>query len=191
VPRPGPRSFDRQRIAESLTLCFVVKDTGIGIAHGAQSQLFAPFSQADTSITRRFGGTGLGLSIVKRLIHLMGGELAFDSTEGVGSEFSFTLASPEALAVREDSSAAPHARALAGVRILVVDDSDTNREMTKRILELHGARVWLSNVGGDTGRSACRRLGLSRRRAQGVGRLVRGPALQGGEIRARGRARSC
>src|SRR6202140_2872335 len=72
--------------SERGTLCFVVQDTGIGIVSEVQERLFAPFAQADASITRRFGGTGLGLSIVKRLVDLMGGKLNLRSTPGVGSE---------------------------------------------------------------------------------------------------------
>jgi PAS domain S-box-containing protein len=136
-----------------VTLRFVVSDTGIGIAPEVQARLFAPFAQADASITRRFGGTGLGLSIVKRLVNLMGGEVSLDSTPGVGSEFKvmldFALASPEALARLEAAPAAAGQRALLGLRVLVVDDSDINLDVTKRILELEGAQVRLAANGQD------------------------------------------
>ncbi|HSW06912.1 PAS domain-containing hybrid sensor histidine kinase/response regulator [Aquabacterium sp.] len=139
--------------SKRVTLCFVVQDTGIGIAPEVQARLFAPFAQADASITRRFGGTGLGLSIVKRLVNLMGGEVGLDSTPGVGSEFrvmlDFALASPEALARLEAPAAAPGERALLGMRVLVVDDSDINLDVTKRILELEGAQVWLAGNGQE------------------------------------------
>jgi PAS domain S-box-containing protein len=136
-----------------VTLCFVVRDTGIGIAPEELSRLFAPFSQADTSITRRFGGTGLGLSIVKRLTNLMGGEVTLESTPGLGSEFrivlDFGLASPDAVSGQEASPVAAGERALLGVRVLVVDDSDINLDVTKRILELDGAQVWLASNGQE------------------------------------------
>jgi PAS domain S-box-containing protein len=135
------------------TLCFVVRDTGIGIAQEMQARLFTPFAQADASITRRFGGTGLGLSIVKRLVSLMGGEVDMDSTPGVGSEFrvtlDFALAAPEAIAQSAIRPTPPSAQALSGVRILVVDDSDVNLDVTKQILELKGATVWLASNGQE------------------------------------------
>ncbi len=138
---------------DGVRLRFVVQDTGIGVAPDLQSRLFAPFTQADTSITRRFGGTGLGLSIVKRLTTVMGGDVGLESTLGIGSEFrvelDFALASQEALAQLEISPAAPGEQRLRGVRVLVVDDSDINLEVTKRILELEGAQVWLANNGQE------------------------------------------
>ncbi|WP_157265279.1 PAS domain-containing hybrid sensor histidine kinase/response regulator [Azohydromonas aeria] len=80
-----------RRDATGCLLCFDVIDTGIGIAPEAQERIFEAFTQADGSTTRRFGGTGLGLSIVRRLVHMMDGELVLDSAPGRGSTFSVRL----------------------------------------------------------------------------------------------------
>jgi PAS domain S-box-containing protein len=134
-------------------LSFTVRDTGIGIDPAAQARLFAPFIQADESITRRYGGTGLGLSIIKSLARLMGGAVDFTSTVGVGSEFrvvlEFALASAESLAATQPPQISFGERPLSGVRMLVVDDYDLNLVVTQRILEQAGAQVWVANNGQD------------------------------------------
>jgi PAS domain S-box-containing protein len=136
---------------ERVMLSFEVIDTGVGIAPADQARLFAPFAQADASITRRFGGTGLGLSIIKRLVGLMGGGVQLESSSGAGSSFRVMLdfARP-ALAETGDApaAAAPDAASpLSGVHVLVVDDSDINGEVTQRILEGEGAFVRLASNG--------------------------------------------
>jgi PAS domain S-box-containing protein len=132
-------------------LRFEVKDSGVGIAPEALPKLFAPFVQADTSTTRRFGGTGLGLSIVKQLVTLMGGEVGVHSLPQLGSEFWVEIDLPvcdEAAVVSLMQVAPPPAGpGLYGVRVLVTDDSPINLEVARRILELEGARVWLAGNG--------------------------------------------
>jgi two-component system, sensor histidine kinase and response regulator len=105
-----------------------VVDTGIGIPREKQQAIFDAFTQADGSITRQFGGTGLGLSIASRLVTLMGGRMWLESDPGRGAAFHFTLplriAAPLAAAV---AAPAPPAVALAGRRVLIVEDHGANR----------------------------------------------------------------
>jgi len=95
-----------------------VRDTGIGIPGDKLGQIFQEFSQADASTTRRYGGTGLGLAISRQLVALMGGSLAVESQEGVGSTFHFTLPLP---ADRSQPATRPPS-SLRGVRVLIADD---------------------------------------------------------------------
>ncbi|HUX33654.1 MAG TPA: PAS domain S-box protein [Gemmatimonadaceae bacterium] len=125
--------------AGSAKLRFAVRDTGIGIAADKLDRIFKEFSQLDASTTRRYGGTGLGLTIAKRLVGLMGGQMAVTSQVGQGSEFSFTVTLPV------ETGPAPYTVAvpvrLAGARVLVVDDNDTNRRIVREILAPAGASI--------------------------------------------------
>ena len=108
------------------TLDISVVDTGVGISEESQQRLFTPFTQADGSITRKYGGTGLGLAISKQLINLMDGELQCESTLGKGSTFHFSVELGCA-STREQQISAIDKESLKGFRVLVIDDNATNR----------------------------------------------------------------
>jgi CheY-like chemotaxis protein len=112
-------------------LHFTVADTGIGIPPEKQKSIFDPFTQADTSTTRKYGGTGLGLSISVRLVRLMAGNMWIESEPGRGTKFHFTL---PLVAAAEPATTGSGDRfdLLRGIKVLIVDDNGTNR----RILEL-------------------------------------------------------
>ncbi len=145
---------DPAKAGAQATLRFAVTDTGIGIGPGQIALLFAPFVQADTSTTRKYGGTGLGLAISKQLVELMGGKIGVDSRAGEGSTFWFTAvfdipSRPASLSMTEaaigpqpaDARAdAPLglARARPGGRILVAEDDRTNQRVLLGLLRKLG-----------------------------------------------------
>lgn len=130
---------------QTCAIYFSVEDSGIGISEDAQANLFTPFSQADSSISRKYGGTGLGLSICRRLVDAMGGEIKVKSREGSGTTFFFTLPFDTDLSDNEDENdngadnqpreltAAP--LPVARKRYLIVDDNEVNRKVVKAFLD--------------------------------------------------------
>ncbi len=135
-------------------LIFTIRDTGIGMTQDQLKHLCEPFSQGDTSTTRRFGGTGLGLAISKKLITLFGGELQVHSTPGSGSTFSFNV-------IMERADAAPlkqfpnpirqnaqqEIQRLKGSEILLAEDSQVNQQIVVEILNEYGVHTTIANNG--------------------------------------------
>jgi PAS domain S-box-containing protein len=113
---------------------FTVADTGVGIPEDKRELIFKPFSQADTSTTRKYGGTGLGLTISTRLVKMMGGKIWVDSEVGRGSQFHFTvrLGTVDAKEIKLGTVAPPEL--LRDVKVLVVDDNRTNRRILEGML---------------------------------------------------------
>ena len=122
-------------------LLFEVSDTGIGIPPEKLDLIFESFEQADSSTTRKFGGTGLGLAISRRLVELMGGSIKVESTEGVGSTFSFALDIPEDTEFSADTVSEEDEIDLRDLEILIVDDNATSRLIQRETLLSWGVRV--------------------------------------------------
>lgn len=124
---------------QQVILLFSIEDSGIGMTPEQQSRLFQSFSQVDTSATRKYGGTGLGLVISKNLTELMGGKIWVESALGVGSIFHFTvtlgLQSTQSSVLKRDDIE------LGDIRVLVVDDNASSREILYSMLESFGLRV--------------------------------------------------
>jgi signal transduction histidine kinase/DNA-binding response OmpR family regulator/HPt (histidine-containing phosphotransfer) domain-containing protein len=128
-----------RRTSGQARLRFTVSDTGIGMSGEQLAGLFQAFTQADSSITRKYGGTGLGLTISKQLVELMGGAISVASTPGAGSRFSFTVA----LGLDADAEVEVKAqlRAFGRARVLVVDDSASARDALAEMLGAWGIRA--------------------------------------------------
>ena len=139
--------------SENDQLSVTVSDTGIGIAPDKLDRIFDKFTQADNTISRKFGGTGLGLAISKTLTELMLGSLTVHSTPGTGSSFTFSLDLPETEAGETTVEvAAP--QAVAKGRILLVEDHAPNILVAKTFLEMFGYEVDLAESGLSAVRKA-------------------------------------
>jgi signal transduction histidine kinase len=121
----------------AVMIRFAVTDSGIGIPADKLGSMFQAFTQADASITRKFGGTGLGLSICKRLVGLMAGEIVVESEEGKGSTFRFSIPLPRQPVMATPVFIPPE---LQGMRALVVDDNFSSRRWVTSLLERWGCR---------------------------------------------------
>ncbi len=123
------------RTAHKAKLRFGVRDTGIGIAEDKLDHIFETFAQADSSTTRKYGGTGLGLAIVKQLLGLLGGEITVSSEQGKGSVFACEVWMPAE--TFENKDMLHISEKITGIRTIVVDDLEVNREIV-----VHQLKVW-------------------------------------------------
>lgn len=121
-------------VPDEVSLLFSVRDTGIGIAKEKLDTVFEMFTQADSSTTRKYGGSGLGLSIARRLVELMGGHLGVESEVGKGTKFSFSLSFMVQTQNLEDKKTEDRDITMDGLRVLVIDDNDTNRMILSQML---------------------------------------------------------
>ncbi len=144
-------SVDRISRDEAV-LRFTIKDTGIGIPQELHPSLFDPFTQADSSTTRRYGGTGLGLSISKQLAEMMGGEIGFASDESIGSTFWFTVElkkQPLSAELQQGHEHEIHLD-LGSCRILAVDDNKTIRSYLRNAIASWGGQDFADAADGTT-----------------------------------------
>jgi len=134
--------------AGTATLDIAVSDTGIGIPEGLHTSVFHMFEQVDGASSRRFEGTGLGLAIARRLVRLMGGDIALESEPGVGSTFSFRIEMPLDDSIPPTVRPAGHAE-LAGLGVLIVDDLEPNRDILSRRVANWGMHPTLARDGAE------------------------------------------
>lgn len=125
-----------EKMDQSCRIKFSVSDTGIGLTKEQKEKLFSAFSQADTSVTRRFGGTGLGLTISKRLVEMMNGTIFVASEFGVGSTFSFEI--EFRIQNNEKANQPIFRKSLHNLKVLIADDNEVSREILKEQIEAFG-----------------------------------------------------
>jgi signal transduction histidine kinase/CheY-like chemotaxis protein len=171
------RAATERSDADTALVRFRVSDTGLGISSDKQKQLFTAFMQADTSTTRLYGGTGLGLAISKRLTELMNGEIGVESEPGKGSTFWFAVE----LGRSASSGSMELASNLCGRRVLVVDDSETNRELLLELLTNWGLIVDQAE-GAEAALTVLRRAASENLRYDLILLDVHMPAIDGAEL---------
>jgi PAS domain S-box-containing protein len=134
---------------DDVFILFTVRDTGIGVPEDKHNQIFAPFTQADASTTRRFGGSGLGLAISGQLVEMMGGRLAMTSEVGRGSTFYFTARFPRVCRIAPRPAPPPAWVDLSDLPVLIVDDNATNRQILFEMLTSWKMRPTVTAGGGE------------------------------------------
>jgi CheY-like chemotaxis protein len=135
-----------------VQLNFAVRDQGIGMTDEQVQKIFGAFSQADTSVTRKYGGTGLGLAISKNLVELMGGELHVKSELGVGSTFEFAIwldVSEQSLVASSPVESLFGEDDLRGINVLIAEDNPINQQIVIELLESVGVNVTLADNGQE------------------------------------------
>ena len=133
---------------EDLKVQFKISDTGVGIPEDKLSTIFSPFTQSDVSISRKYGGTGLGLTISRQLVDLMGGAIVVESQMGVGSTFTFTIATQIGQCPQKDVAAEKTiAKVEEPMDLLIVDDNSVNRLLFSGLLSRRGHNVSLAKDG--------------------------------------------
>ncbi len=139
--------LDSSLDANESNILFSVTDTGIGIAQGRQNSIFQSFTQADMSTTRRYGGSGLGLTISRELVFLMNGHIDMKSELGQGATFMVEI--PFALSENPGVDVVPYNPELAGLRVLIIDDNETNRRLYRQMCSGWGYRSATTSDGVD------------------------------------------
>ncbi|PJB70661.1 MAG: histidine kinase [Alphaproteobacteria bacterium CG_4_9_14_3_um_filter_47_13] len=153
-PEPSAKGLQNTKTNQTThRIRISIEDTGVGISKEAQKNLFNPFSQADSTVARKFGGTGLGLAISQKLIEAMGGHIAINSTEGHGSTFFFTLVmesgNAETVEKAEISGAINAQKPTKSLKILIVEDNEINQKLMKELVDRMGHQTSVANSGED------------------------------------------
>jgi len=135
----------------SADILFTVQDTGIGIARTDHEKIFHPFSQADSSLTRKYGGTGLGLAIVRNLCELLGGHIRFESASGQGTTFHATIKVRPPAQAHEPAPATSDAAGeiASGLRVLVAEDNLLNQKLIRRMLDRLDCETTIVSTGQE------------------------------------------
>jgi signal transduction histidine kinase/response regulator RpfG family c-di-GMP phosphodiesterase/ABC-type uncharacterized transport system substrate-binding protein len=134
-----------EEINEHINIEFSVSDTGIGIKEEFKKNIFKPFAQGDISYTKKYQGTGLGLAISKKLVEILGGNIGFETKEGIGSRFYFTI--PMRKSLKYTNNLKDLRINLSKLSLLFIDDNEINRKITEEMLKNAGAKVYIAESG--------------------------------------------